>query len=281
MDRVPFEIWIKIFSFACTDAGFTGRSLSLVSKFVRDASAQVKLQKIADCVEILYLDVALNYRVGPVRFFPLETAHLLNSTLLQFNIPGTLIVGDLPFRIKKHTASNNVWKYISQRVAPKGTMHQFVGTWGLPQEIKAGECVFSVLDQSSCVSPPAPIEGQWTGHYAYNGSAQGHPMMLAMSLDPGVPFTPNGPFHIVGTGTDDAGAFNIKGTVGEAGVDGLGGQVDFVKSYSSWGWKYQGRHDGRGAIEGTWGDEADMATDGSFQLTQEANLTFELAASIV
>ncbi|KAF7973979.1 hypothetical protein HWV62_13860 [Athelia sp. TMB] len=221
------------------------------------------LSEIADCFEILYLDVALNYRVGP------------------FNIPETLIVGDLPFRIKKYTASKNVWKYISQRVAPRGTMYQFVGTWGLSQEIKAGECVFSVLDQSSCVSPPAPIEGQWIGHYAYNGSVQGHPMMLAMSLDPGISFAPNGPFHIVGTGADDAGAFDIKGTVGEAGVDGLGGQVDFIKSYSSWGWKYQGRYDGRGAIEGTWGDEADMATDGSFQLAQEANLTFELAAPIV
>lgn len=47
MYRVPFEIWTKISSYACTDTGFTGRSLSLVSKFIRDASASVKIQSIA------------------------------------------------------------------------------------------------------------------------------------------------------------------------------------------------------------------------------------------
>ena len=106
-------------------------------------------------------------------------------------------------------------------------------------------------------------------------------MNLAMSLDHGVPFAPNGPFHIVGNGSDDAGAFEIKGTVTKVNADGSGGQVDFIKSYSSWQWKYQGRYDGRGNIGGTWGDVAGGQTSGSFQLTQTAKLTVDLAAPMV
>jgi len=47
MDKTPPEVWEKIFSFACTDTGFTGRSLSLVSKYVHETSKSVKLQSIA------------------------------------------------------------------------------------------------------------------------------------------------------------------------------------------------------------------------------------------
>lgn len=120
-----------------------------------------------------------------------------------------------------------------------------------------------------------------TGNYTYTGNAQGLPMNLAMSLDHGVPFTPDGPFHIVGNGSDDAGAFEIKGTVGKVDHDGLGGQVDFIKSYSSWKWKYQGRYDGRGSIGGTWGDVAGGGSSGSFEITQTAKLTIALASPIM
>lgn len=47
VDRCPLEIWTFIFSLACTDGGFTGRSLSLVSKSFREASIPVKLQCIS------------------------------------------------------------------------------------------------------------------------------------------------------------------------------------------------------------------------------------------
>ncbi|KZP14836.1 hypothetical protein FIBSPDRAFT_867970 [Athelia psychrophila] len=47
MERTPSEIWTKIFAHACTDSGETGRQLSLVSKFIRAASAPVKYQSIA------------------------------------------------------------------------------------------------------------------------------------------------------------------------------------------------------------------------------------------
>ena len=47
MDKVPPEICTKIFSQACLDSGYTGRSLSLVSKFIHDTSQPVKLQSIS------------------------------------------------------------------------------------------------------------------------------------------------------------------------------------------------------------------------------------------
>lgn len=79
----------------------------------------------------------------------------------QFNISGALTGDDLRF-IKQYTNSDNTWKYIGKRVAPKGNVYQFVGTWGFPQQSKAdGEFVFSAVDQSSCVKPHEPIEGQW------------------------------------------------------------------------------------------------------------------------
>ncbi|KAJ3482182.1 hypothetical protein NLI96_g7152 [Meripilus lineatus] len=47
MNRCPLEICLSIFSLACTDEGYTGRSLSLVSKAFADASRPVQLQSIA------------------------------------------------------------------------------------------------------------------------------------------------------------------------------------------------------------------------------------------
>ena len=47
MDKVPPEICTEICAFACLDSGHTGRSLSLVSKFVHEASQPTKLQSIS------------------------------------------------------------------------------------------------------------------------------------------------------------------------------------------------------------------------------------------
>lgn len=47
MDRVPQEIWEKIFTFACMDNGSTGRSLSLVSRTFNLVSKPVKYHSIA------------------------------------------------------------------------------------------------------------------------------------------------------------------------------------------------------------------------------------------
>ncbi|KAJ7252505.1 hypothetical protein C8J57DRAFT_1519837 [Mycena rebaudengoi] len=47
MNQAPPEICAHIFSFACTDSGYTGRSLSLVSKYFHEVSKPAKLQSIA------------------------------------------------------------------------------------------------------------------------------------------------------------------------------------------------------------------------------------------
>ena len=47
MDAVPLEVWHGIFTFACTDDGYTGRSLSLVSTYFHDISAPFKYQSLA------------------------------------------------------------------------------------------------------------------------------------------------------------------------------------------------------------------------------------------
>ncbi|KZT20187.1 hypothetical protein NEOLEDRAFT_1076085, partial [Neolentinus lepideus HHB14362 ss-1] len=47
MDRLPVELWTRICGFACTDDGFTGRSLSLVSKYVYEVSDHCRYQSVA------------------------------------------------------------------------------------------------------------------------------------------------------------------------------------------------------------------------------------------
>jgi hypothetical protein len=47
LDSCPAELSDRIFEFACTDAGYTGRSLSLVSKYVNQTSKRYMLQCIA------------------------------------------------------------------------------------------------------------------------------------------------------------------------------------------------------------------------------------------
>lgn len=45
-DHCPLEICHEIFQYACTDGGKTGRSLALVSKYIRNASKPYRLQSI-------------------------------------------------------------------------------------------------------------------------------------------------------------------------------------------------------------------------------------------
>ncbi|KAJ7504161.1 hypothetical protein B0H11DRAFT_1961344 [Mycena galericulata] len=47
LDLIPPELCAHIFGFACCDTGFTGRSLSLVSKYIRETSKPARLQSIA------------------------------------------------------------------------------------------------------------------------------------------------------------------------------------------------------------------------------------------
>src|ERR1700729_2592940 len=47
MDTLPPELCTRIALFACRDTGYTGRSLSIVSKYVRETSQAAKFQTIA------------------------------------------------------------------------------------------------------------------------------------------------------------------------------------------------------------------------------------------
>lgn len=47
MDRCPPEICAQIFTYACTDGGYTGRSLSLVSRYIHETSKPLKFQSIS------------------------------------------------------------------------------------------------------------------------------------------------------------------------------------------------------------------------------------------
>ncbi|THH26800.1 hypothetical protein EUX98_g7381 [Antrodiella citrinella] len=47
MDRLPVELLLDIFSYACTDGGYTGCSLSSVSKRIRTTSEHVRYQSLA------------------------------------------------------------------------------------------------------------------------------------------------------------------------------------------------------------------------------------------
>ncbi|EKM49564.1 uncharacterized protein PHACADRAFT_106063, partial [Phanerochaete carnosa HHB-10118-sp] len=47
MDHCPVELWLRFASLACTDGGKTGCSLSLVSRYVRDATKRFRYQSIA------------------------------------------------------------------------------------------------------------------------------------------------------------------------------------------------------------------------------------------
>ena len=112
-------------------------------------------------------------------------------------------------------------------------------------------------------------------------SGSGSPMNITISLDPDAQSPPDEPFSIVGQGSDDAGPFDIRGTVGKVNSDGSGGQTDFVKSYASWEWKYTGRYDGKGSIRGTWSDGKGGQMTGSFHLEHSSQLTVALASPMV
>lgn len=53
MERCPPELWTRISAYACVDDGTTGRSLSLVSRYISQASDPFRLQSICVCGEKL------------------------------------------------------------------------------------------------------------------------------------------------------------------------------------------------------------------------------------
>ncbi len=76
MDACPNEILILIFAEACTDDGLTGRSLSLVSRRVRDNSRRYALQSVA-----LYGSHQLSAFASLLDKVPLEDRRILHLYL--------------------------------------------------------------------------------------------------------------------------------------------------------------------------------------------------------
>ncbi|KAF8877277.1 hypothetical protein BD779DRAFT_1379195, partial [Infundibulicybe gibba] len=70
--RFPVELWTRIFSHACTDDGDTGRALSLVSRYIRRASAPHKLQSvlITSVPQMLAFTKVLEHTEPPLRRLP-------------------------------------------------------------------------------------------------------------------------------------------------------------------------------------------------------------------
>lgn len=106
-------------------------------------------------------------------------------------------------------------------------------------------------------------------------------MSFTISLDGSVSYVADGPYAIVGTGTDGIGPFTLKGTVTK------NGDLDVTKTYNvkgqTWSWRYQGLYDSAGAIGGIWREINDDAASprGSFQLTQQQALPKVTAQAII
>ena len=59
MDRLPLETLHQIFELACTDGGYTGCSLALTSKFIREAAQYTRLYSVVLVAETQRLDVLI------------------------------------------------------------------------------------------------------------------------------------------------------------------------------------------------------------------------------
>ena len=92
MDRCPPEVLLKIVQEACTDGGYTGCSLSLVSRYTRDAIQPARYQSVAliDGPSVLAFSKLLDQSLQPVvvRYLFLSfTNHPEDPLLLEEDEP--------------------------------------------------------------------------------------------------------------------------------------------------------------------------------------------------
>lgn len=110
-------------------------------------------------------------------------------------------------------------------------------------------------------------------------------MYITLGLDFSQFYRPDGPYALVGTGTDGIGNFRLKGTVTKVNPNGSGGEFDVMKGYGSessgWTWRYQGKYDGRDSVGGTWGPVNGGGSGGSFQLSQTSKLPIPTAKAVL
>ena len=97
LSNCPLELCQRIFKYACTDDGTTGRSLSLVSKYIRDTSKPYKLQSIS----IAGADQATHF-VQLLQRTPEPYRHVCYLSIFKYSFVRPTIV-----RSNRHSASNN------------------------------------------------------------------------------------------------------------------------------------------------------------------------------
>lgn len=200
-----------------------------------------------------------------------------------FAIAGFLIGDEIRF-IKQYTQGNGLvaWKYIGKRLEPKGDVYQFSGAWG-QGSWQGGQWVLSGVAPPPPQKPTHAIVGHWGGTYAYanNPTQQDGPMSITIDLDDSKPYNPAGPFYLKGTGTDGIGNYDLVGTI--SADNDLDVEKTYHTSEGSWAWRYQGKFDGTGSINGIWREIRDdfAAAQGSFTLTKQQGLTKQLAQAFM
>ena len=88
MDRLPLETLHQIFELACTDGGYTGCSLALTSKFIREAAQYTRLYSVVLVAETQRLDALIalyQNQCSNAAGFRLRTVHLHISFTSKVN----------------------------------------------------------------------------------------------------------------------------------------------------------------------------------------------------
>lgn len=85
----PPEVWHNILWFACTDTGFTGRSISLTSRFFHELSKSVKLRSVGLRGVVQIIDFLNVIERTPVVYRRVE--NLFISTHNGCGLPGDIV----------------------------------------------------------------------------------------------------------------------------------------------------------------------------------------------
>lgn len=83
---LPTEVWLKIFALACTDTGKTGRSLSEVSRYIRDVSAEYRYQSVAACTAREVYELRDRLLGLPVRLRRVRHLHLNRTQRSRWDV---------------------------------------------------------------------------------------------------------------------------------------------------------------------------------------------------
>lgn len=224
----------------------------------------------------------------------------------QFAIAGFLAGDEIRF-IKQYTQGNGLvaWKYVASVSSPRMTC-----TSSLEPGVKArgkadsGCCLAlplhphrSLLMRSLVIGESLHSSGsnlitdihiylfhtyrEGTYAHANNPSQQDGPMSITIDTDDSKPYDPAGPFNLKGTGTDGIGNYDLIGTI--SADNDLDVEKTYYTSGGSWSWRYQGKFDGSGSINGIWREIRDdfAAAQGSFHRNKTQTLPRQTAQAFM